>query len=114
MFIPYVIHNQTHSMKEVLAGLLKSYINHPDVQRPRGIAAIRSLSGPMPAIGVKELRKAFKRFQTDGDISQFLEQIETISSDTGAADQSPQAMIAPAKMIERGDLRLICFDVISG
>jgi hypothetical protein len=68
----------------------------------------------MLGVQVKELRKTFKRFQADGDIIQFLEDVERISSDTGTTDQSPPSGVAPAKMIERDELRLICFDVISG
>jgi superfamily II DNA or RNA helicase len=101
-------------IQQTVATLFQNYMNHPDVERPRVIAAIKSLSGPMLAVQVKDLRKTFKQFQADEDITRLLEDVERISSDTGVTDQSPPSGVAPAKMIERDDLRLICFDVISG
>jgi hypothetical protein len=101
-------------VQQTVATLLQNYMNHPDVERQRVIAAIKALSGPMLAVQVKDLRKTFKRFQADGDISKLLEDVERISFDTGTTDQAPPPDGGPAKMIEREDLRLICFDVISG
>ena len=101
-------------IQQTITTLFQNYINHPDVERPRVIAAMRTLNGPMLAVQVKNLRKTFKRFQADADITRFLEEVERICSDTGASDVSEPASVAPARMIEREDLRLICFDVISG
>jgi hypothetical protein len=101
-------------IQQTVATLLQNYMNHPDVERPRTIAAIKSLSGPMLAVQVKALRKTFKQFQADGDITKFLEDVEKVSSETETADQSPPPSTAPSKMIGRDDLTLICFDVISG
>jgi hypothetical protein len=45
------------------------------------------------------------------DQGRFLD-VERICSDKRGSDQSPPPTVAPARMIERDDLRLICFDVI--
>lgn len=109
-----VVPRTVEPIQQTVATLFQNYMNHPDVERLRVITAMRTLNGPMLAIQVKDLRKAFKRFQEDGDITRFLGEVERICSETGASDMSVPTSVAPARMIEREDLRLICFDVISG
>ncbi len=47
-------------IQQTVATLFQTFMNHPDVERPRVIAAIKSLSGPMPAVQVERAAKDFQ------------------------------------------------------
>lgn len=88
-------------------------MNHPKVSRPRAIEAIKFLNQPMWRTQIVDLRRAYKEFQRNADINALLGAVEDIRSRFGNQHSEHQAN--PAKPdITRDDLRLMCFDLVSG
>jgi len=66
-------------------------------------------------VQVKELRSAYQQFQEDGSIGTLLGGITALREKYAAqAASQERPSTGPSARIERGDLRLICFDVLSG
>jgi hypothetical protein len=100
-------------IQQTVATLLQTYMNHPDVERRRVIEAMRFLGQPMLTVQIKELRKTYKQFQAAEDIKELLESVEQLRTEFGAEPETQEAQ-GPSISIKREDLRLICFDVITG
>ena len=100
-------------IQQTVATLLQSYMNHPDVERRRVIDTMRFLGQPMLTVQVKELRKVYRQFQTSEDIKELLESIENLRTEFGAEPEAEESR-GPSISIKRENLRLICFDVITG
>jgi hypothetical protein len=80
------------------------------------VAAIEFLTAPMLPVQLKELRKLYKGSQRDESIAKLITGIEGMQSAVGSTpDPDPTATDHPhAVKLRREDLRLICFDVLSG
>jgi hypothetical protein len=69
----------------------------------------------MLAVQIRTLRQAYRKFQTDSDIKAILalvkELYETFGVQKAAGDS---ADTTPVKGLIREDLRLICFDLVTG
>jgi superfamily II DNA or RNA helicase len=101
------------AIQQTVVTLLQGYLGHPDVSRPRVIEAIRFLNQPMWRTQIADLRRAYKEFQRNANIDALLAEVEGIRSRFGNQHSGRQAN--PAKpAITRDDLRLICFDLVSG
>ena len=101
------------AIQQTVVTLLQGYVNHPEVNRPRAIDAIKFLNQPMWRTQIVDLRRAYKEFQRSADVNALLGAVEDIRGRFGNQHSDQQA--APAKpAITRDDLRLICFDLISG
>jgi hypothetical protein len=102
-------------IQQTVATMLQSYLNHPDIDRRKAIEAIRSLNQPMLAVQVRELRKAQKAFQTRPDPRELLGTVQRLleafsyGSTAAGVDSATQSVA-----LSRDDLRLICFELISG
>ncbi|MBV8055287.1 MAG: hypothetical protein JO071_08625 [Deltaproteobacteria bacterium] len=102
-------------VQQTVATAIQGYLSHPDVDRTGAVEAIRFVSQPMRRTQVTRLRQAFKEFQRTGAIRTLLEAITEIRSQFG--EQSgvlPPLNQKPAPVLSRDNLRLICFDLISG
>jgi len=102
-------------IQQTVATAVQGYINHPDVNRQEALEAIRFLNQPMMTVQVKQLRTAYKEFQADGAIEGLL-QVANALREKYAAQATAQVPSGngPLARISRDDLRLICFDVVSG
>jgi hypothetical protein len=102
-------------LQQTVATIIQGYLNHPDVDRKQAIELIRFLNQPMRGVQVQELRQAYKNFQKQGNVKVLLdtvkEQSERFSINVEANDEAP---IFKVGNLARDDLRLICFDLISG
>lgn len=99
-------------VQQTIATTLQSLMNRPDVDRKKTIELIRALNQPIPNVQIRALRSAFKTFQEMGEIADFFSQIESSLdlSATDMADRRREDRIS----LERDDLRLICFDFLTG
>lgn len=102
-------------IQQTVATVLQGYLNHPDVDRRHAIETIRFLNQPMLAIQVRDLRRAYKEFQREGNIKTLLATIDDLRNKFGAQQTaSGNGKPGPLDKINRGDLRLICFDLVTG
>ncbi len=102
-------------IQQTVATALQGYLNHPDVERKRAVEAIRFLNQPMLAVQVRDLRQAYKDFQRKGDVKVLLEMVEGLREGFGEQRAAVQRKeVAPVKSLNREDLRLICFDLVTG
>ncbi len=100
---------------QTVATALQGYLNHPDVERKRAVEAIRFLNQPMLAVQVRDLRQAYKDFQRKGDVKTLLETVEGLREKFGGEEAVGQRKdTVTARPLGREDLRLICFDLVTG
>ena len=102
-------------IQQTVATVLQGYLNHPDVDRRHAIDTIRFLNQPMLAVQVRELRQAYKEFQRIGDIKTLLNTIDDLRNKFGTQEtNSSNGKPGPVSKLNREDLRLICFDLVTG
>ena len=101
------------SIQKTLVTTIQGYLNRPDVDRRKGLEIIKSLNKPVPNVQIKELRKIYKSFQANGEISELLASLEALREDSSPPNQHDGNGEGPVRL-ERSDLKLVCFDVISG
>ena len=102
-------------IQQTLATVIQGYMNHPDVERRRAIEAIRFLSQPMLAVQVRELRQAYRDFQHKAKVNTLLATIDELRGKVGEPQVHQQSSgSGPVSQLSREDLRLICFDLITG
>ena len=102
-------------IQQTLATTLQGYINHPDVDRDEAITAIKFLNEPMLNVQIRKLREINKRFQADGDAIWLLAAIKDLQRDLGKSSEKILSRFSSDPIeLSRNDLRLICFDIISG
>ncbi len=93
---------------------MQQFLNHPQVERKRAIAAIEFLNGPMQNVQVSELRRIYKAYQQTQSIAELIAAIEAMRSAYGVDIKPPaENPEKPPPKLKREDLRLICFDVLS-
>jgi hypothetical protein len=102
-------------IQQTLATVIQGYMNHPDIERRRAIEAIRFLSQPMLAVQVRELRQAYRDFQHKAEVNTLLATIDGLRGKVGEPQVHQQSSgSGPVSQLSREDLRLICFDLITG
>jgi predicted transcriptional regulator len=99
-------------VQQTVATVVQGYLSHPVVERQRAIDVIRALNQPMLAVQVRELRKAYTAFQKSSDIRKLLNGLELSLKDL--AERNGDNNSRTSMSLNREDLRLICFEVISG
>jgi len=105
----------TDPIQQTVATLLQSYLNHPDVNRRTAIELIRTLNQPMFNVQLSALRKAYKAFQGHKGVKHLLSDLAELQAATDNANGTPASSTGlTAPNLTRDDLRLICFDVVSG
>ena len=102
-------------IQQTVATVIQGYLNHPDVDRREAIEAIRFLNQPMLKVQVDTLRKACKDFQGKRDVQAILAAVKGLRERFGERQVTAHpAGSTPASPLSREDLKLICFDFISG
>ena len=101
-------------LQQTMSTVVQQFLNHPQVERKRAVAAIEFLNGPMQNVQVSELRKIYKAYQQTQSIAELIAAIEAMRSAYGVG-MKPQGEKAATLLpkLKREDLRLICFDVLS-
>jgi hypothetical protein len=98
--------------QQTVATTLQGFISHPAVSRQQVMEALKYLATPLPGAQIKDLRKAYQRFNGAREPSVLLDTVRQLMSQYGGnADRERQA---EAAQLGRDDLRLVCFDVLSG
>jgi Helicase conserved C-terminal domain len=101
-------------IQQTVATALQGYLNHPDVDRRQAIAAIRFLNQPMLKVQVDTLRKAYKDFQGKRNVQTLLVAVEELRERFGEQQPTTYSIGALDGPLRREDLKLICFDFVSG
>lgn len=102
-------------IQQTIATALQSYLNHPDVDRSLAIEAIKFLNQPMLAVQVRRLRQVYKEFQAKGEVKRLLGVIDELRKSFGVEQGTGETPRSPTtSSLRREDLRLICFDLLSG
>jgi superfamily II DNA or RNA helicase len=102
-------------IQQTIVTVIQSALNHPSIDRKRAIEAIRFLNQPMLTVQVRELRETYKSFQANSETIALLEAMLEMEKRFGAQPSEPGLFFVdvPSKL-KREDLKLICFDFISG
>jgi hypothetical protein len=101
-------------LQQTVATILQSFLNHPDVNRKRAIAAVAFLNGPMQNVQIAELRKLNRIYQQTSSVTELIAAIEAMGSAFGAnARPGAEKGDAAVLSLKREDLQLICFDILS-
>ena len=101
-------------LQQTISTVVQQFLNHPQVERKRAIAAIEFLNGPMQNVQVSELRRIYKAYQQTQSIAELIAAIEAMRSAYGVDIKPPaENPEKPPPKLKREDLRLICFDVLS-
>lgn len=101
-------------LQQTVATVIQGFLNHPEVERKRAIPAIGFLNTSMLRIQVTELKKLYKEYQQTRSIMELVAGLEAMQSAYGINAKHPKnTEFSPRPKLEREDLRLICFDVVS-
>jgi superfamily II DNA or RNA helicase len=101
-------------IQQTAATAMQQFLNHPDIERREAIEAIRFLSLPMLSVQVEALRDALATFQRKSDARILMECVKGLKREYGERGLRRKLRADPARELRREDLRLICFDLISG
>jgi len=99
--------------QQTVATALQGFLNHPDVKRPEVLQAIDFLRKPLMRVQIKVLRQAFQEFEVHSDVKGLLAQIQGLRTEQGGGP-GDDARAGIRARLTRDDLRLICFDFLSG
>ncbi len=100
-------------IQQNLSTVLHSFINNPEVDREECMDLIRWLGQPMRSVQIKALRNFYKDFQGDNNIHNLMVALKSISGALEGSEESVGGEIGSRASLSRGDLKLICFEVIS-
>jgi hypothetical protein len=95
-------------IQQTLATLLRSYLNHPSVDRKDVVAALQRINVPQPRVYTKAFKKAYESFTTNGQIDALLIAVLRVGEHTDSQKNEREK----TAMIRREDLKLICFEYI--
>ena len=101
-------------LQTTVATLLKGWLHHPDFNRSDLITLIKFLGQPLVRTHRNALRDAYKEFQKSQDPATLLSTILMLYETVGTASQPEEAEKWTTTPLRREDLRLICYDVLSG
>jgi superfamily II DNA or RNA helicase len=101
-------------VQQTVATVIQGYLNHPDIERPKAIGVIRALNKPMLTVQIRTLRQVYKDFQISTDVKALLDSVLALVERFVAEDSPGNGSGGAGSPLSRDDLRLICFDVITG
>ena len=96
-------------LQQTVITLLRGYLNSPTVQRVEVREAMQRLRFPMTHTAIRDLRRAYERFQRDQDVGPIISHV--VSIDAIEADGNSTNFDAQTSLT-REDLHLVCFDYI--
>lgn len=101
------------AVQQTVATAIQGYLNHPDVDRKEAIELIRFLNQPMLQVQIKALRAALRDFKAVGQVGALIEEARKLRTMLAEPEGGDYAS-AKRDVLGRGDLRLICFEFLSG
>lgn len=101
------------SVQQTVATAIQGYLNHPEVDRKEAIDLIRFLNQPMLTVQIKSLRAALKDFKAVGQVRQLMDAVRKLRAMLAEPD-APTYGQPDRLQLKREDLKLICFDFLSG
>ena len=96
-------------LQQTVITLLRGYLNSPAAQRAEVREAMQRLRSPMTHTAIRDLRRAYERFQRDQDIGPIIRHVVSMVA-IEADGNSPN--FDAQKPLTREDLHLVCFDYI--
>ena len=99
-------------LQQVVATTLQGYIQHPDIKRGQVLEGLRYLRQPLPGALVKELKRIYSVFQEAQDPAMLIGAVLAMANQYGRVPQVEEG--GSVNRLHCDDLRLICFDVLSG
>lgn len=100
-------------IQQTVATAIQGYLNHPELDRKEAIDLIRFLNQPMMSVQLKELRATLRNYKSAGQVKQLIEEVRK-PRDMLAEPESPGYEGVGRSPLRREDLRLICFEFLSG
>jgi hypothetical protein len=100
-------------LQQTVSTVVQQFLNHSQVERQRAVTIITFLNGPMQNIQVSELRKIYKAYQETQSIAELVADLDGMRATYAVGQQIPNKNGKPLPKLQREDLRLICFDVLS-
>lgn len=105
-------------VQQTVATVLQSALHHPAIDRQTAIEAIRYLAQPMVRAEIRALRQEVRAYQKQGDVAALLASVGDLRSAALGPDNSVVTELGErrgsAEALRREDLRLICFDLVTG
>ncbi len=78
-------------LQQTVATALQEYINHPDIERPRIIDAIRFLGEPFRKAAIRELRRIYEAFRGGtGSPVELVEGVERLQAELGERKEAAE------------------------
>ncbi|MFH1141424.1 MAG: helicase, partial [Chloroflexota bacterium] len=96
-------------LQQTVITLLRGYLNSPAVKRSDVREAMQRLRQPMTHTSVRELRRAYERFQEDQRIIDLVGAIRTLVE---TAQGSEKGSASGVDTLSREDLHLVCFNFV--
>lgn len=96
-------------VQSTIVTLLRSYLNHPEIDRKELRHLIQTLEKPMRNIHLKILKKAYGQFSLDHEFGTFISAIKTSVTESIT---EPTSGGGGRREILREDLHLVCFDFV--
>ena len=96
-------------LQQTVITLLRGYLNSPAIRRAEVREAMQRLRSPMTHTAIRDLRRAYERFQRDQSIEPVIghvRSIDAVEPEAGPATSDAQPPLS------REDLHLVCFDFI--
>ncbi len=100
-------------VQQTVATAIQGYLNHPDLDRREAIELIRFLNQPMLSVQIRELRGALGKFRAAGQAMGLIEAVRKLR-ETVVERESGTDIERDESTLQREDLRLICFEFLSG
>jgi len=98
-------------LQQTVATVLQGHLNSAIVIRKKIVDAIKYINQPLTGVQVKTLRSAYQKFQASHDIGQLVGDVEGLAETYGSRQQSSAR---PSDSLTRENLKLVCFDYLSG
>jgi hypothetical protein len=109
-----VVPRTIDSVQQIIATAIQGYLNHPEVDRKEAIDLIRFLNQPMLVVQIKALRAALKDFKAVGQVKQLMDAVRNLRKMLAEPDAPAYNNQSDRSPLKREDLKLICFDFLSG
>ncbi len=96
-------------VQQTVVTVLRSYLNHPELDRSETRKLIQALAAPLPGVHVKALKAAYQAFGRSNDVRQLISTLQALPLQGSGPTQHGRP---PAHTLTRDDLHLVCFDYV--
>ena len=96
-------------LQQTVITLLRGYLNSPALNRAEVREAMKRLRSPMPHTAIRDLRRAYARYQSDQNIEPVISHVQSIEAaelEVGPTGSDTRSALS------REDLHLVCFDYV--